>query len=444
MAVMTGCKERPDSKFEEEDLENPENTELSSDEQKQKLMDVATEFIGVFNTADQKEAVEAFDWIVDHYMDYYWDPVGEHYEGVLDDIMAAAARSARLLSEGNFTANAAMEIYSFPKFTGIFEANDDTYSWEYVGESDNITLRCTDKNGKPVEAVLTASGEEMNFEYEYWEYNYDLDRDEVHPFTAVVPANVALSVKVDGTEYIAFNFKFDAEKSSHVRINTEVKITNITYNLAVSVEKEGISTECTLRYGDRDLLAVTAGAPSCVLLGKGDNMDWEDWWYEHVDAFEYGDAVIKFGNLVATANILNQVQVVADSEDPSVIYQKMMDLDEKYDNDPQYDEYDSYWWDTREYNLEQSDLINDNINISLFYSSDVEQAKFITDVFESGDSYYSYYYVAPVVYFPDGTKYAFEEYFTERAFGSVIDLTEDLVNKYISLFRYNEIEPITL
>lgn len=431
LVTVAGCNKQPGP----DDTENPVNEELTAEEQKSKLIDVATEFIGVFDAANQKDAVEAFDWIVYHYMDYSWSEVGDYYDRVLDDIMGAAARSARSLSEGHFTANAAMEIYEFPDFTGIFEANDDTESWEYVGESDNITLRCKDRDGNPAEVVLTASGEEVEFEYEYWDYD-----DVRHPFTAVVPSNISLSAKVDGNEYITFDFNFDAEKSSHVKINTEVKITNIVYNLAVSVEKTSVSTECTLKYGDRILLAVSAAAPSCVLAGKGDNMDWEEWWYKYCDAFEYGDPDIEFGNLIATANILSQVQVRAESNDPADIYHALMDLDEKYEND-----YGYRYYDTREYNLECSDLINSNMNISLYYSSDIEQAEVITDVLSDEGYSGTYYYIAPVVRFPkDGTTYAFDEYFTESAFGSVIQLAEDLVNKYISLLRYNDIDPVDL
>ena len=165
LTFMTGCdRGHRNPELNPGETENPENEELTAEDQKNKLMDVASEFIGVFNTADQKDAVEAFDWIVYNYMDYSWDGVDEYYSGVLDDIMNMAARTARSLSEGDFTANAALEIYDFPKFTGIFEADDNTRSWVYVGESDNVTLRCKDRNGNPAEAVLTASGEEIEFE----------------------------------------------------------------------------------------------------------------------------------------------------------------------------------------------------------------------------------------------------------------------------------------
>lgn len=432
-AFVAGCNERPDSELDTGSTENPENSELTAEEQKEKLMDVATQFVEVFNTADQKDAVAAFDWIVYEYMDYSWDEVEEYYEGVLN-IVSTSARYARLLSEGNFTANAALEIYDFPKFTGIFEANDRTMAWEYVGESDNVILRCKDKDGNPAEVILAASGEEMEFEYGYWEY--EGENETWHPFTATIPSDISLSVKVNGNEYITFDFDFDAAKSSHVKINTEARITNIVYNLSASVEKTSVSTEFSLKYGNETLLAAAAAAPSCVLMDKDDNMDWDEWFEHYADMFEYGDPEIEFGKIMATANILSQIQVKAESNDPSAIYRSISDLERKYES-----EYGAGYYDTREYNLDLSDLINDNMSISLYYSSDVKQAELITDVYGE-DNYYG---ICPVVYFPkDGTKYAFDEYFTENAFGSVIQLTEDLINKYISLLRYNEIDPVEL
>ena len=108
LTFMTGCdRGHRNPELNPGETENPENEELTAEDQKNKLMDVASEFIGVFNTADQKDAVEAFDWIVYNYMDYSWDGVDEYYSGVLDDIMNMAARTARSLSEGDFTANAA-------------------------------------------------------------------------------------------------------------------------------------------------------------------------------------------------------------------------------------------------------------------------------------------------------------------------------------------------
>lgn len=433
--ALTGCNK---------DNLNAEKNELTADEQKTKLVDVATQFVEVFNAEDQKEAVEALDWIVYYYFvgeNYYsWDEVGSYYEDVLN-IVSATASNARRLSGGQFTANLAAEIYEFPDFTGIFEANDKTMSWEYVGPSENITLRCTDKDGNPAEVVLTASGEEVEFEYEYWDYDSTTGEDFRHPFTAVLPSKISLSLKINGNEYVKYDMDFDVEKSSHIKLNTNVKITDILYDLAVSVEKNSVSVSTNLKYGDKTLLAVTASAPSCVLMDKGDNIDWDKWFELYGDAFEYGTGEIEFGNLIAEANILSQIQIKAESQDPSALYRSMNDLDEEYENRYGYD-----YYDMRDYNLEVSDLVNKNVSVSVYYSSDVKQAEIRTEVFE--DDYYSsyedsYYYVGPVVYFPkDETSYAFDEYFTERAFGSVIELTETLVNQYIGLLRYNDIEPV--
>ena len=41
-------------------------------------------------------------------------------------------------------------------------------------------------------------------------------------------------------------------------------------------------------------------------------------------------------------------------------------------------------------------------------------------------------------------KYFFDDYFTEKAFSGVIDLTEELANKYLLLFDYIDMGRIDL
>ena len=102
------------------------------------------------------------------------------------------------------------------------------------------------------------------------------------------------------------------------------------------------------------------------------------------------------------------------------------------------------------------------MQVGLYYNTPVKQAELQMDLEldEWTDSYGGYYdengeYVEEeyvvikdydqilVLYFPqNGTTYEFEDYFTEVAFSSVIDLAEDLINSYIKLAKYNEIEPI--
>ena len=47
------------------------------------------------------------------------------------------------------------------------------------------------------------------------------------------------------------------------------------------------------------------------------------------------------------------------------------------------------------------------------------------------DDYYdeTYYEVEPILLFPDGSKYAFEDYFTERAFGDLLDKLEEIADE---------------
>jgi hypothetical protein len=38
----------------------------------------------------------------------------------------------------------------------------------------------------------------------------------------------------------------------------------------------------------------------------------------------------------------------------------------------------------------------------------------------------------------------FDQYFTRRSYGSLIDATEALINSYIDLFKEHKVEPIDL
>ena len=105
--------------------ENGEAMEtLSPNAQKDKLVGIAEELMEMFKPKDQRDLIELADYLVYKYEDYDWEPAYEHYEDELP-FLRQFARGVRQLTEGDVTHNLAMEIYKVPRFTGIFEANDD-------------------------------------------------------------------------------------------------------------------------------------------------------------------------------------------------------------------------------------------------------------------------------------------------------------------------------
>ena len=75
----------------------------------------------MFKPKDQRDLIELADYLVYKYEDYDWEPAYEHYEDELP-FLRQLARGIRTLVEENVTHNLAMEIYKFPRFTGVFSS----------------------------------------------------------------------------------------------------------------------------------------------------------------------------------------------------------------------------------------------------------------------------------------------------------------------------------
>lgn len=510
--------------------ENGEAMEtLSPNEQKDKLVGIAEELMEMFKPKDQRDLIELADYLVYKYEDYDWEPAYEHYEDELP-FLRQFARGVRQLTEGDVTHNLAMEIYKFPRFTGIFEANDDDEVWEYVGKSENIVLRFENEDGEKCEAVLTGKGEEISVEFEYesdsvatktWiespgytdrilvyvkeSINYDYGRyitfydekgnwisDEYYeygdvipahyeyqwqvtngyycyeyymqPNTAVLPSTITFSLKEADVEHIALEMNFDIEKSKHVNYAMNLKIANLSFANITSVNNKEAKCNVEVKCGNKSLISVNAVAPAIVLIDKEDKEEYEDWFWKYCEAFYDDDEDVKTEGLVQTGfitaevDLINQLQIKASSKDVAKFYRGLDKIDSYYDEkdgDPE-----NYWeryYNQYDYNKAVADWYNTNMQVGLYYNTSVRQAELQMDLEldewtssywddETGESeevVVKDYDQIIVLYFPqNGTTYEFEDYFTEVAFGSVIDMAEDLVNSYIKLAKYNEIEPI--
>lgn len=444
--VFVACNK---NKMEEEfgETSNPEKKELTAQEQKQKMQTVAEELIGVFNTNDQKDVIALADYLIYKYEEYDWDDVYDFYANKFDYVQAAV-EGVKALSRGEVSANVSSKVYRFSNFTGVFKANDKTRSWEYEGDSENIVLLFENEDGVECRAELKATGVEYTFDYED-------DYDDDYNLTVDVPSVISFSLKEGDVEHISHTTTLDIEASTSVKQTTSVRFTNITVSTEATATKNNVSGSVLVKYGDRTIFEGSASAPNCKLKDKTDAQEWEDWFEMYGDALWNEDATIKYGNLVGYANILEQVQVKVAVSDLTGYYTACDKLDEEYDD--KYDDYECYhkaYWNSYEYNKDYADLLNNYLTGIIYYSSNVEQARlqFEADSYEdycygydTGEHYADFYDVVSVIYFPkDDTSYSFDDYFTEKAFSSVIDLTEELANKYLLLFDYIEMERVDL
>lgn len=152
-------------------------TELTPEQTKDKLMNIANGVLNTFNTEDQKAAIRLFDGLYDKYQNYSYDGFEEHYEHRYDEIfrlpqyakgvLAGTKRSTQI--DGAYT-------FSFAGESAIWEADDANRTWVYKGKaSDNsVIFRAKDKNGVMCEAKAWGEGNEKSYSYtweeKHWEY----------------------------------------------------------------------------------------------------------------------------------------------------------------------------------------------------------------------------------------------------------------------------------
>ena len=83
--------------------------------------------------------------------------------------------------------------------------------------------------------------------------------------------------------------------------------------------------------------------------------------------------------------------------------------------------------------------INNSIELGVYYDKSVtRQAKIVFDYFVERDDYYGdeWYELEPIIEFPDGSKYAFYEYFDEDSFEGVTNSFELWINMYETMLEH--------
>jgi hypothetical protein len=86
--------------------------------------------------------------------------------------------------------------------------------------------------------------------------------------------------------------------------------------------------------------------------------------------------------------------------------------------------------DEKKFYKKLCDLVNDKVKAVALYNDTNERVADVVMQVASDDGWDGLeYYIEPILLFPDGSKYAFEDYFTEHAFGDLIDRIEEIVEE---------------
>ena len=154
---------------------DPEGETLTPEETKEYLMSVAKKMVNQFNTADQKAVIELADALYQKYRRYDWDAFEEYGEERYEPFFRMP-RSMNAIIRGE-ASPAELDktwIIGFKEESAIFEADEATHSWKYVGpSSDNsLIMRCKDQNGVMCEAKCWGEGQTHEYEYTWEKYHW--------------------------------------------------------------------------------------------------------------------------------------------------------------------------------------------------------------------------------------------------------------------------------
>lgn len=441
--AVVSCEENAPNNLNIDNLDTiePEKRLLTPAEQKEKLSNVANDFVAQFNSTHFASLVKLIDECSYKFRDYNW----EAYEENLLSVENFIGKLSNIITEtqtGNIPVNTDAYIFSIDRISAKYEADERTQSWK-VTPTDNgkLTILFTNMSGEECEIIVSTSPKSYNIT-SYYNYN-DADSHDMtaQPFEAVVPERINIIIKEGKNEHLNATCNLKLEKNKLFNLRWSAKIATLTFKVNIYIDSQSAQTTFSIDQNQQNLITTTVSAPSCRLLGKEDSDSVEKWIEKLIE--EYGEAFANHktitGELSVICNIMNRIQIIGTCDDISNILAGFEDLSDEYD------------YDSRQYNIKVADLLNNSMKFNLYYSSDILQASLKWDVTSEEIEDYSdtkistktYYAYSPVIHFPaENTSYSFGEYFTSDIYSSPLKQIKDLCNSYINMLKYIEIEPI--
>lgn len=398
--LLVGCNKGPESGNNTPGNVDDYNTPstLTPGEHKAKLEDIAVEFIGYVDLADFEDILDAL-YCLTEYLEYdEEDWYGDEYAY---NELALGIKNLSPIHFQRFATRALEEVIidiNDPEYNPlagyVYEWNGDEWE-ESKGQSHTIVIKWDD-------AVATASwGETTRQEWTFRE----LEKKTI----VYVPNSLTLNVKIDNKEHLNIVAKPNITDSKTLAPSVEVSL-NGGYLISASVKADsrGLETHSSIKKGNKTLLNAN------TVVAINDFTDIDNWLKTEG---EYFADQIKNGKV--QIDILN-LSIVGAGDFKDLL----TDIDEITEG-LYGDEYDAERW--RRKMEDVCDLVNEKVKLIIAYNdTDEKVADIVLQVSRDDEDYY----VEPILLFPDGSKYAFENYFTETAFGDLIDAIEELADDF--------------
>ena len=430
LATLSACEEGMPTQPQPDDTENPENpgtgekpgdstSPLTPDEHKQKLENIAIEFVDEFDTADLEALIGALSYFED-----LFEVDDELVEGPGDEYIDETTLALKSFSVAGLINAVTRASEQF-----IFDINDEDFDFngaviDFTEESEEPSFEYDGNLGECVvkweDSVATFSWGETKGQYTY------IDEEEDVEYIVKIPAYINLSLKISGVE--------------HLNINVEPNITdNHTYAPKITIKLNGGYEIVCENIADNQKLSCAyslskngkrlAGAVAAASIKDFTNP--ENWYYEYYDDYynEYVTEIapyIYFGKNVTNGSIQIDILTLTltAAGDFTGMYDKIEELDSKY---IWWDDEDNYYEDQEKaYYNDLCELINNTVEFIALYNDTNEKIADIKvqprrSVYNDGGYEDIDYEIDLVLVFPDGSKHVMQDYFTADSF-------EDLMN----------------
>ena len=351
--------------------------------------------------------------------------------------------------------------------TGLFTFGTDkvTVNPSYTGGTKAVFT----VEGKTYEAEVSSSGKvtsayfvyeyhsEWGYEYKYEGWKHDSKSDDFFQITVGVPENVNVSITENGSPLATVKAKFECRVTpDHFQVSTDALYVEFTASINgydFKSSKTGFNgTAGTAEAGitvSRNGKKIVTSSTSADLKLKYETVQYDyesdDDYYSHYDHTTETQVIVdKLTNVVVNMDILGQIQIKGTctdinklNEEIDAVYDALRGYDDETGNSKPVDEV------TAALHTEE---INKLIDFGVYYDkgnnkqASLKFEHYYEEHYEEdewgnswGGASWGFY---PIIVFNDGSQNKIEDFFTENAFGGLIESVEALAESYADVFGY--------
>lgn len=410
------------------------NNALTQIQQKEKLENVAIEFMNQLPSSDFDDISSLGNYMRNNYgEDYDWESVGDWARDLWDNTKQATGLST---SETNWGYTIVYTNYNSllmaSNFRGHFTAENG--KWTRT-DAEDLQFIFNDQNGTRCVLKLVTSGSIKKVhagnidEYQYYDYYGSTEYYDRTDCTIGVPENIIVTLTQGSNVVVKTTVKIDLQSLSgnefdisknDLSLTSLIELNNgYKFNLSqvsYKANKE-VSTSFVMSKNGKTMITLAAsstlsGIPQCNASAFTNDFDIDDYNTDNANA----------SNPYVKADILGKVQIQGKLKNVRDFVENLQDADDNYSNEVKYKQYISN--------------ANSLMDVNVFYDgSSTKQASLRLEPFIdwswNGKDYWT---VEPVIVFFDGSSYStFEAFFNNTNFKKTVDSFKHLANRYASL-----------